>query len=72
MSARDQKNTAVCLSCQQVIKVGDHPKFGQIIVCKYCDTELEIIDLNPVVLDWPYYEDDYAYEDSDYDTYENY
>jgi len=43
---------------------------GKRVVCPVCHTELEVVWLDPVELDWPYDddEDDYdEYEDSDYD-----
>jgi lysine biosynthesis protein LysW len=32
-------------------------KIGQAMTCPYCDAELEVIDLDPVELDWAYDEE---------------
>jgi lysine biosynthesis protein LysW len=61
---------ADCPSCEAKVNVGSSPKMGKRVVCPVCHTELEIVWLDPVELDWPYDddEDEYdEYEDSDYD-----
>jgi lysine biosynthesis protein LysW len=52
---------ADCPSCGANVYVGSKPKLGQHIMCFACKTELEIVWLEPVELDWPY-EDDYEDE----------
>lgn len=54
---KSTKNTVACISCDAYINVGAHPEIGQLLVCNQCDAELEIIDLDPLTLDWPMYED---------------
>jgi peptide subunit release factor 1 (eRF1) len=49
--------TASCPSCKEKIYVGENPKVGKFIDCKFCDEQLEIVKVNPVILDWIYYPD---------------
>jgi len=61
-----EKFMVKCLACKKTVDVGINPKVGKFITCKNCDMVFEIIDINPVILDWPYYDDDDDYDD-DYD-----
>jgi lysine biosynthesis protein LysW len=58
-----------CPSCGESVNVGARPKMGQRVVCQACDTDLEVVWLDPVELDWPFdVEDDEEYfYDDDYD-----
>ncbi len=56
---------AVCPSCGETIKLTGQPRIGQKITCRYCDESLEVIDVNPIELDWAYYEDEDDWEDDD-------
>jgi len=70
---RKKKNIALCISCDAHFNVGANPKIGSFVVCNVCDSEMEIVGLNPLVLDWPFYdEEDEEYEDEPYDEYEEY
>lgn len=64
---------AECPACNAMTNVSAKPKMGQRVVCSVCDTELEVVWLSPVELDWPYDDDeeeDYdLYDDSDEDSY---
>ena len=70
-----KKNRYVfCPSCDHPIYLSGNMKLHQKFLCKECKTELEVVDLNPITLDWafdyedtaddPYadYEDDYYYD----------
>lgn len=57
--------TAECPQCGSDVSVGSQPKMGKLITCKECGTELEIVWLDPLELDWPLDEEDY--EDDEYD-----
>ncbi|MBN2045839.1 MAG: hypothetical protein JW757_12515 [Anaerolineales bacterium] len=63
--------TGMCPFCKEAVELKKTAKEGDLVVCKACGTELEIVSLKPVELDWPlddYDEDeDYDYEDDDYD-----
>ncbi len=61
----------ICPFCKEAVELGKSAKEGDIVVCKACDAELEIVSLKPVELDWPL--DDYDEdEDDDDDDYEDY
>lgn len=53
---------AICPSCGDDIKLPSHLKIGQKVTCPSCDADLEVIDLNPVELDWAYDEEDWDEE----------
>ena len=54
--------TSECPSCGAMVNVESNPRMGQRVVCKECDTELEVVWLEPIELDWLYDDD----EDDDY------
>jgi alpha-aminoadipate carrier protein LysW len=54
--------TVSCIDCDKPIKLPFRPLLGDIISCSHCGAELEVIDVNPVELDWAYLEPD---EDED-------
>jgi hypothetical protein len=56
---------AICPSCGEWVKLPDHPKIGQKIICLECEADLEVIEVNPVELDWVYMEDELDDEDWD-------
>ena len=55
---------AECPSCGETIHFDRYPRLNQLIDCRYCREELEVIDLEPLLLDWPFEEGDF---DDDYD-----
>ncbi|HOC20724.1 MAG: hypothetical protein GYA30_09965 [Chloroflexi bacterium] len=70
--------SAVCPSCGETIKVTGQVKIGRYITCPICDEMLEIIDVNPIELDWAFYDDedneddlDYEEQDEDEDDWDN-
>ena len=68
-----------CLVCDNKIDLGASPEVGQIFVCEGCDTEFELVALDPLTIDYPLYaetedseddlldEDDEFFEDDDDD-----
>ena len=58
------KTMAECPSCGVMVFFEMRPKLGQFIDCPSCNEFLEVIDLDPVLLDWPVEEGDY---DDDFD-----
>lgn len=60
-----------CPECDAKVSVKS-PKLGQVVVCRVCDTRLEVIDTNPLELDWAFEDDvddddfDFDYDDEDY------
>lgn len=43
-----------CLDCDHQIEVGRGSKVGQHVKCPYCEAKLEIINTDPLKLDWAY------------------
>ena len=64
---------SVCPSCGETIKLAGQPRISQKVTCRYCDESLEIIDVNPIELDWAYYDDDDDEWsiDEDYEDYDD-
>ena len=60
-----KRKTVVCHSCGEDIYVGQHPKIGNFVTCRKCCSQFEIIDLDPVLVDWPYYDDEESYGDEE-------
>ena len=59
---------AICPSCGEWVNLLDHPKIGQKITCLECEADLEVIEVNPVELDWAYMEEEL---DDDWDNDED-
>ena len=53
---------AICPSCGDEIRLRSQPGVGQQVLCPYCGAELEVIALDPVELDWVYYDEDFEEE----------
>jgi lysine biosynthesis protein LysW len=65
--------TTHCLSCDSKIEIGSKARIGQFVYCEFCGADFEIIELNPIELDYAFIDDDdldYEDEDDD-DTYES-
>ena len=60
-----KKMMAECLACNDDIYIGNNPQIGRYVICDNCDAEFIIIDLKPVLIDWPDF-DDYSDEDEGY------
>jgi alpha-aminoadipate carrier protein LysW len=58
-----------CIDCDEQITLSARPNLGQRIVCPHCGTELEVIGVDPIELDWAYDmswdEDEDEYDDKD-------
>jgi len=61
-----------CPSCGENISIGDHPQIGQYLLCPICDEKVEIINLNPIVLDWMYLPEDNSYNYDEYEDWDRY
>jgi|GEM_PF-3365508 hypothetical protein len=59
-----------CLLCSKDIYVGNNPHAGKFITCKNCEMIFEIINIDPVLIDWPFYDDEEDFDD-DMDDYYN-
>lgn len=49
---------ALCPSCEGKVTIQDKPKIGDKVRCPHCYEDLEVIEADPVELDWAYDEDD--------------
>ena len=67
MKTKPKKMMVECLSCGADVYVGRNLKLGDIVKCKSCDSKFEVFDLEPLLIDWPYY--DRVYTDDFYDNY---
>lgn len=54
MTQQKKKGLSKCPSCGEKFYIGDRAWIGQFITCQNCEDELEIIRLDPVILDWAY------------------
>lgn len=64
--------TAECPSCGVFIQLGGKPRIGQQVVCGACDSELEIVLLDPIELDWVYGDEDEDDDEDEYDDWEDF
>lgn len=71
IKTKQNKMMVECLLCNKDIDVGDNPKVRKFITCKNCEMVYEIINIDPVLIDWPYYDDDEGFYD-DIDDYSDY
>jgi lysine biosynthesis protein LysW len=56
----------LCPDCGQKIVIGPKPKKGQYVTCPHCNTELEIVSISPLELDWaPFDGEDDPFDDDD-------
>ena len=54
---------ARCPDCRERIRLSGKLYVGKTIICSNCDAELEVIDIDPLELDW-------ASDGNDYDDYD--
>ena len=50
--------TAYCLDCDRSIKLGDRFHVGNTVECPHCESEFQIVNLDPPELEWFYDEED--------------
>lgn len=46
--------TTFCLECERELDLGKQPWVGQRVKCEVCEVQLEIINIDPLELDWVY------------------
>jgi lysine biosynthesis protein LysW len=59
------RQEAKCPLCGERIRFRAKPWIGYIVDCPACDASLEVVELKPLSLDWPY--DDSGYLSLDYE-----
>lgn len=57
---------ASCPDCGEGIQLQGLARIGQKVICPNCDAELEVIETDPVELDWVYDDDSDEDEDEDW------
>jgi lysine biosynthesis protein LysW len=60
-------STVLCPECDEKIRIPGKPVLGRRFQCHNCGVELELINTDPVELDWVYSEPDAQDSDSDWD-----
>jgi hypothetical protein len=45
---------AFCPDCEEPIQLGSQLRVGQRITCESCATDLEVIEVSPLELDWAF------------------
>ena len=68
----NKKRASRCPSCGEKIFLGEHPKVGQYLLCSICDEKVEIIKLDPIVLDMLYVPGDNGHGIDKYEYWESY
>lgn len=56
---------AECPSCDARIRVSNPTKLGKRVTCPSCGDLLEVVELEPIELDWIYDDDDDDWDDDD-------
>ena len=59
------KTVAPCPDCEYEIRLGSNHREGQIVSCPDCGADWEVINLEPLELDWAYGD-----PDDDWETFE--
>ncbi|MDX1389751.1 MAG: lysine biosynthesis protein LysW [Acidobacteriota bacterium] len=47
-----------CLECEETFDINEDMEIYQVVVCPNCHTRLEILDMDPVVVDYAEEEED--------------
>jgi lysine biosynthesis protein LysW len=58
-----------CPECDAEVSLGKSVKLNQRITCHNCGAFLEVVDTNPIELDWAF--DDEDFEDMDEDFFDD-
>lgn len=61
---------AICPSCFTRIFIGEKPRLKQQIQCRECGLLLEIISINPPIVDWLFDNDSHFYDNIEFDAEE--
>ena len=48
--------TVFCIDCEEPIRLDSRPMVGDVVLCCNCGTEYEVINADPIELDWTYLE----------------
>jgi DNA-directed RNA polymerase subunit RPC12/RpoP len=67
-----KRRTSRCPSCSENISIGERPQIGQYFLCSNCDEKVEVIKLDPIMLDLIYIPDESDYHIEDYEYWDTY
>lgn len=67
-----RKRTSRCPSCGEKISIGEQPKIGQYLLCSVCDEKVEIVRLDPIVLDLIFVPGDNGHNNDEYEYWDRY
>ena len=48
--------TTFCLDCEAAVRLPEPLRIGQRIACAACGTEMEVVEISPLELDWAFEE----------------
>ena len=67
MATRDKVRTVAvdCPECDEKIILKNRVIWGQRLRCPHCDASLEVVETDPIELDWADDEPDFNYDDED-------
>ena len=68
----NRKRMSRCPFCGEKISIGERPRIGQYLLCSICDEKVEIVNLDPIVLDLIYDSGDNGYNMDEYEYWEKY
>lgn len=54
--------TTYCLDCESSIELSSSLGAGSLVECSFCEAQFEIIDVDPIELDWTY-DGSFSYEE---------
>lgn len=46
--------TTYCLDCECSIELNQNLGVGSIVNCSFCETQFQLVDVDPIELDWTY------------------
>ncbi len=62
--------SALCPDCGERVPLSTPVRLGMRVTCPNCDAELEVVETEPIELDWVYEDDDYDYDDDEFEDEE--
>ncbi len=55
---------AICPACDEDVRIGGRARIGQTMTCVHCGARLEVVEVEPIELDWAYDDDEELEEES--------
>lgn len=69
---KTQRRTSRCPYCRERILIRENPRIGQYLICSACGEEVEIVRLDPIVLDMVYLPDADGHQIEEYEFWDTY